>query len=434
MTITRDRSYNLPARILTDGIRGYDGPMTIWAGQVVPIRRLRTGTSLPHHQQVIDSGGNATTPLDATWDTIDERKAAYRVRSNPGGGIPPVDATVSGYLMTGNTGWNRQPLEPSIDLSEADNKARVKFFKNVRAQHTKFNGVTFLGELRESLHMIRHPAQALYKNADDYLKRVKKLKRQAPKDWSKRLGGLWLEHAFGWVPLLNDIKDGYAAYQEATKPSQGATIINGSYSDMVDSTNEKLNGPYAGFVNTSWFVGSFGGVKIYSRDTCTQTCVVRYRGQYRAQVEAPRVRNQRLFGFTPQDFVPAAWELLPWSFLIDYFTNFGDVVEASVTSLAGVGWVNKTIIKTCTVVSAGSLAVKVGDISSGAPVDIAETLSQDTYVETKRKRVNREANTGIDFPRVTFDTGLSRGQLGNIAALLTNGLTIHPQRYRRRFT
>jgi hypothetical protein len=434
VTITRDRSFTIPSRIKSTGLLGYDGERTDFEAQITPVARVRTGQALPHWKQIIADGGNATTPFSAVYDTVDERPATYRVRGVVPGQpwIPGIDDTTSGYHFTGSHYWARVPKPPTIDISNADNRSRAKFFKAVRAQHTKFNGVTFVGELRESLHMIRHPAQALYKNSNDYLGKVKKLKRQAGKEWTKKLGGLWLEHAFGWVPLLHDIQDGYSAYVAATKPESGASVISASFSDEVDVTNEQLNGPYAGMVNASWGSGSHGGVKIRSRDTLSNTAVVRYKGKYVAQVEAPRIRNQRLFGFTPSDFVPAAWELLPWSFLVDYFTNIGDIVEASVTSLAGVKWVNRTVIRRSNYVGAGVLAMKVGDIFSGLTVDLVDTIGQDAYCETTRKEVTRTPNTGIDFPRLTFDTGLSRGQLGNIAALLTNGLSIHPQRFRRK--
>jgi len=44
-------------------------------------------------------------------------------------------------------------------------------------------------------------------------------------------------------------------------------------------------------------------------------------------------------------FVPSAWELLPWSFLFDYFSNIGDILEMSFTSLDNVKWINRTILQ-----------------------------------------------------------------------------------------
>jgi hypothetical protein len=55
----------------------------------------------------------------------------------------------------------------------------------------------------------------------------------------------------------------------------------------------------------------------------------------------------RTFGISWQDVLPAAWELIPYSFLIDYFTNIGEVISGFSHGRAGLGWVSRGIAKAC---------------------------------------------------------------------------------------
>lgn len=45
-------------------------------------------------------------------------------------------------------------------------------------------------------------------------------------------------------------------------------------------------------------------------------------------------------GLTIQEFVPTVWELIPYSFVVDYFTNIGDVVNYAYS--ANLNWVYKS--------------------------------------------------------------------------------------------
>jgi hypothetical protein len=44
-----------------------------------------------------------------------------------------------------------------------------------------------------------------------------------------------------------------------------------------------------------------------------------------------------LLQLTPKDFLPTAWDLLPFSFIADYFANIGDIINA--VSLLGTNYV-----------------------------------------------------------------------------------------------
>lgn len=41
-----------------------------------------------------------------------------------------------------------------------------------------------------------------------------------------------------------------------------------------------------------------------------------------------KMARRMTFGLTPDNILPTAWELMPWSWLIDWFTGFGDFLES----------------------------------------------------------------------------------------------------------
>jgi hypothetical protein len=50
-----------------------------------------------------------------------------------------------------------------------------------------------------------------------------------------------------------------------------------------------------------------------------------------------------ILGFDWSNFVPTLWEILPWSFAIDYFTNIGDVLSAWSFPLSAITWAQSTL-------------------------------------------------------------------------------------------
>jgi len=48
------------------------------------------------------------------------------------------------------------------------------------------------------------------------------------------------------------------------------------------------------------------------------------------------------FGFDWQTAVLTAWEIIPYSFLVDYFINIGDILEASLFNQTNLAWVNRS--------------------------------------------------------------------------------------------
>jgi hypothetical protein len=314
-------------------------------------------------------------------------------------------------------------MGPVSSTSFADNLARANFYKRLREVSIQMSGGTFLGELRETLRMLRRPAAALYSSADGYLSALNKRKRGSPKHWAKSIGGLWLEHSFGWMPLVNDINDAIKAYERAISEQLNRKKIISAGAKMKYDRSSAL-GPL-GLGSGEYLIQLTCRCDVDAR--LYEEHTVRYKGAVRAQVETTRWDNFKLFGFTTEDIIPTAWELLPWSFLADYFTNIGDILTSVTTSTSDVAYVNRSIItktehfaryrlnpaRTANIESAGRTVL----LSSGRDAEVLLT----------RKDVTRSAGTGIQPPTFQMSLGLSDKQLMNVAALLTQARALHPQ-------
>lgn len=270
--------------------------------------------------------------------------------------------------------------------------------------------------------MIKSPAKALREGMEGYLGALRKRKRTDPRHWPRAIGGTWLEYSFGWKPLLMDIKDAYSAYEELTNRTVVKMISAGAVT-TYDTTSD-IAGLGGVNVTARYGAAQYGYVKSF--DTLEEQHKVRYRGCYVAQATAAKWQNYKLFGFTPDEFVPAAWELLPWSWLVDYFTNIGDLLNNSVTSTQDVKWVNKTILRSTRWYGYGVVDTAFIQRSVGAQNKVVTWGSPGSF-EMTRKEVSRSSASGVPMPRFMVD-GPGAGQLTNIAALFGQAFSLHPQK------
>lgn len=225
-----------------------------------------------------------------------------------------------------------QPSLPS-SWTEADKIARMKFYKRAKEAQTAFRSLTALGELRETLRMIRDPGRSLRRGLDDYLRNVEKRSRRANRrSLSRIVSETWLEHAFGWAPLISDIK---AAGEGLNRR---LNRFAGNYTRI-----------YATGVTDEADFGTLGSdtvqpfLRIHSRLVDHKSASVRYYGQVRSVCENPRQADMTLFGANWREIVPTAWELLPYSFLVDYFTNIGEILDAWSFRKSDIAWAGRSI-------------------------------------------------------------------------------------------
>lgn len=387
--------------------------------------KTRTGTRVPKWRELIASGQDATSNMTAIYDsfhcgigywTCDATSISF--------GGAPTYYVCYGSFPCDNGFLDRKIKTLTVSTSSTDNKARAKFYKALRKQAVQMSGPTFFGELGQTLHMLRRPAQSLWSSANGYLDAVSRAKRASPKNWTKALSGLWLEYSFGWIPLLSDCKDAASAWN-AVKNNPRTSFINSSFKDSYDTSN--LLGSYD-TIGHSCAGGD--GIAGHAVGHWTQEVNVRYKAKLRTRAEMTTWDNFALFGFTPSEFVPTAWELLPWSFLVDYFTNIGDILTSVVTDASDVTYVVRTVRTYSRYFGRLSIdLVKMGQdkasycTGGGNPVDW----------DLSRKTIDRSKGSSVPLPEFQLSFDLSDGQLGNIAALLGQSRPLHPQNPRFRY-
>lgn len=151
-------------------------------------------------------------------------------------------------------------------------------------------------------------------------------------------GGEWLNWNFGWAPLLSDIRKMYDTYQNLNRHLDQLVRDNGkgirrrrTLSNQT-ATTVTVNRVFP-TASGSWYPTYVQGG--YYGPSTTQ-CVVKtteriwFAGRFRYYIpdigtdQWTRRATRALFGLNPSPEV--IWALLPWSWLIDWFTNVGDVV------------------------------------------------------------------------------------------------------------
>lgn len=238
---------------------------------------------------------------------------------------------LSGWVQ--GTANNSPPSSLSLPANsgEALAIATAKFAQAVLEAQTHISGPTFLGELRSAIGMIRKPAKGLSKAIYDYLDDLKGYSRRCRRK-SKQLidsdiYGIYLEHVFGWLPLIGDTQKGAEALSRLINGDRPNRQVRGFHSLKTANIHSPSTVTVAGGLLRS---------RAEFRDVTEVS--VSIRGAVRAKAVGPLWRSMDLFGFDADYFVPTMWELLPMSWVTDYFSNVGDILSATYTDFSGLYW------------------------------------------------------------------------------------------------
>lgn len=308
--------------------------LTINKSGVTVVNKYQTGTTVDDFRAKIRDLRDATSSyeVERVWTKNQRGYYCCKLLRSREPLSPGWETWTTNQFLTGVS-----PPSLSKD-SRVDGLAYGRFLKNVSDQLAPFKGLTFLGELRDSVKMLRRPLSSLRDGMMHYTRRALTHRSNWKKglislsEANKALTGTWLEYSLGWLPLVGSINDAHTALIKLTQDPKLIRVY-GKFEDEISGSS------------STQAVLPDNSDRFYSIGTTVTITVQKsvYKGvfKYRPDREVPDTRDfHTRMGLTIQEFVPTVWELIPYSFVVDYFTNIGDV--ANYASVLTLNWVYRS--------------------------------------------------------------------------------------------
>lgn len=175
-------------------------------------------------------------------------------------------------------------------------------------------------QIRQTIRMIKRPVQSLTKMYEQF--RKKKLLEYASRKWKRRpsfdkfLSDSWLEYIYGWMPLLSSAYELAGQMGNIAKPGPTMQVFKGSSRIQETKTKEEFHT----FAGTSHKVSvthnTLYGSKIYLLMKMSDSDKARHVATY-----------------TSLNPANIAWELIPFSFVVDWFYDIGSYLRSCETAL-----------------------------------------------------------------------------------------------------
>jgi hypothetical protein len=337
----------------------------------MPVTQYRTLTYIPshdynmytvdHYNASTDSPKvNGKLSLQSNPHTFYHRQLEEVVRM---GGASPLSMDATSGVFRDDVGLR----------TRLTNEALARFTGDVR-KHNASLGVT-LATYRQSSEMIvdrsRKIASAFEKADPEITKRVKRLnRRRIITEFDKARASDVLETMFGWAPLVQDIQDSLGALGRS--PADLRWISRSREGDWSFSDKD---GP--------------DSYDVTMLDRGSGTARVTVSGRCRIDSQNTHLINRLGLLNLPG----VAWDLVPWSFVVNMFTNMGQMVN-SITDLVGV-----SVLDGSTTFSTTGKRTKTQLCGPLTPFGWANSLSANTVSERTKSRT-----LGIPTPQFMWRT------------------------------
>jgi hypothetical protein len=330
MAYTKNHSYTVPFKLY---LINNAPPSPVDFGESVAGGTF-TGDYLPEWKNIIKRGGNATTTASGSIATLDP---GFLDCSATVGAVDPNNHTHATYGVIGiprPLHWRSvEQSVPSDVIAEVTNRCIRKFLEASDNARTSIEAGQDIGEWKETLHALIHPMQSLrdftFSHLSKVLKLTKTVKHKAK--LSKMVADTWLEFKFGWNPLAADIGDAYAA------------LTNNRNHVDVQPIRASAKGTFTDYEEPTNTVHSISIGRIVVRTRVTGSYYVTMKGAIRTGAVNGSIGTAQLLQLDAEHFVPTIWDLLPYSWIADYFTNIGDTIRSLSYNFGNLAWGMRTI-------------------------------------------------------------------------------------------
>ncbi len=317
-----------------------------------------------------------------------------RIRSLGGGFLEREAWYGNLFDLLGSGDYPAEPFDIDGFLANCDAEAHNKLLTLVKDQ--KVNLAQVWAERRLTMELISSIVRNI---ADAYkafrrfefvrmaqLMSIKNPSRRLIRNWKKDISGAWLELQYGWKPLVQDVIG--AAEQLAQARVVEERVGSTATRTKTHVSVQPLTGNYTGYCTT------------------TTKVTVKYKVKFFVRADAGAMLSK--VGLTN---LPAlGWELLPFSFVVDWFWSIGPLINV-MDATQGIEFVSGSrtqVVETT--------AVTVYDGFS--PLSYVDGFVQASSTQ-RNVEISRTALTDFPSPSLPpIKNPLSKGHLLNALALI----------------
>lgn len=261
------------------------------------------------------------------------------------------------------------------------------------------SGLVELAELHKTIAMIRDPIGNI-KDFIQWIRGSKRYRNSPAKNLGSFISGEWLRYRYGIAPLVGSV-NGIMKAIKNEKTSKRKTARGYAKIDYPTNTMTPI-------------------VTGYSWSTSTQGCTASGYVQVRAGVLYEHTFDLGMrYGFYGSEIPSAAWELVPYSFVADWFVNAGDFIRA-ITPRASVNY----LADWTTTIDYRKFA----RYESSAPKTVSNWSISDTRygwqtTETLTKSRSPGVSVGVTQKSITFNRSADWNHLADAFSLITGMLS-----------
>lgn len=158
-----------------------------------------------------------------------------------------------------------------------------------------------------------------------------------------RIAGSYVEYKFGYAPMVSDLQKLFQLPK--TIEDRIAQLNFLRTKEKVSRTRTVWSADREADPTTVTPISWYGGFQTTCLVTRRTSIDVQVTSSWRIQDSINSLTDPEMaslawklsLGLTPQAIISQGWDLLPWSWLIDWFTNFGDFISLTNNSVAYLG-------------------------------------------------------------------------------------------------
>lgn len=268
--------------------------------------------SHPGYYTVVKQGNIVMGDLYLVRTTRTYSNSKFRIGPHKDWGYRDVSGDIAGQLSAVSP-WNASSFDTEIQVMKdtVDINARAKM--NGASMYTGEQ----LKDASSTLGMLKRPLRS----ATELLLRMEKRRDvlRKTRSFMKATADTWLEYRFGWRPLIMDIDTIMSTANAKLPPLQVSRRVVRSGAKRSYSETRPATGSHPRF--------GVIGTAVFKRDIRVSAGII-----YRYDNGGTRGWD-KVMGTRSNDLAATAWEMLPYSWVVDRFVGIGSWIQAVSTDV-----------------------------------------------------------------------------------------------------